>query len=462
MSPVVLAFALQWMPSGAPQVWSTFCVAVFFSSWIGGLRAGLFATVISTILVWYFFLPPEVAWTVAHFGDISSSVVFMSMGVAFSLFHDHLRKANQRASDALKAVKAANERHESSIRESTGELAQSHESVRTSERRFRELVEALPAAIYMTDADGRITFFNHAALTLWGCAPELGSSRWSGSWRLYWPDGAPLPHDECPMAVALKENRPVRGREAVAERPDGSRVPFIAFPTPLRDASGAIVGGVNMLVDITERKQGEQALRESEERFRQVVENIEEVFWVTDLEKNKIFFVSLGYEKLWGETRESLYHRHGGDRGHRPEDRERVLRHALLKQTRGEYDEEYRIIRRDGTLRWIHDRAFPIRNADGTMDRIAGIAEDITERKQAEEALRLRSCQQAALAGLGQRALEGGEFGQLLDNAAALVARTSTSTLLDTELQPGGEASCYVQAWMERWTDRARDRASDR
>jgi PAS domain S-box-containing protein len=194
----------------------------------------LFTTVISTSLVWYFFLPPELSWTVAHFGDVSSSVVFMSMGVAFSLFHGHLRKANQRASDALKAVKAANERLESSIRERTGELAQRNESVRTSERRFRELVEALPAAIYITDAVGRITFFNHAALTLWGCAPELGSSRWCGSWRLYWPDGSPLPHEECPMAVALKENRPVRGREAVAERPDGSRVPFIAYHTTAR------------------------------------------------------------------------------------------------------------------------------------------------------------------------------------------------------------------------------------
>jgi PAS domain S-box-containing protein len=155
-----------------------------------------------------------------------------------------------------------------------------------------------------------------------------------------------------------------------------------------------------------------------------------------------MLFISSGYEKLWGETRESLY---ASPRrwieAICPEDRERVLRHALLKQTRGEYDEEYRIIRRDGTLRWIHDRAFPIRNADGTMDRIAGIAEDITERKQAEEALRLRSCQQAALAGLGQRALEGGEFGQLLDNAAALVARILDIQFCSIlELQPGGEA----------------------
>src|SRR6266446_3641181 len=77
-----------------------------------------------------------------------------------------------------------------------------------------ELLEALPVAIYTTDADGRMTFYNQAAAELWGHHPELGSSQWCGSWRLYWPDGRPLPHGECPMAIALKEGREVRGVEA--------------------------------------------------------------------------------------------------------------------------------------------------------------------------------------------------------------------------------------------------------
>jgi PAS domain S-box-containing protein len=132
------------------------------------------------------------------------------------------------------------------------------ETLRERARRFRELLEALPAAVYTTDAAGRITFYNQAAVELWGCRPELGKSEWCGSWRLYWPDGTPMRHDECPMAVALKENRAVRGAEAIAERPDGSRVPFIPYPTPLRDPSGALVGAVNMLVDITSRKQSEE------------------------------------------------------------------------------------------------------------------------------------------------------------------------------------------------------------
>jgi PAS domain S-box-containing protein len=121
-----------------------------------------------------------------------------------------------------------------------------------------ELLEALPVAVYMTDAQGRITFFNQAAADLWGHRPEVGSDQWCGSWRLYWPDGRPLPHDQCPMALTLKEGRPARGIEAVAERPDGTRVNFLPYPTPLWDASGRLIGAINLLVDITERKRLER------------------------------------------------------------------------------------------------------------------------------------------------------------------------------------------------------------
>jgi len=137
----------------------------------------------------------------------------------------------------------------------------------------REAIEALPSAIYMTDAEGRITFYNEAAATLWGCGPELGDSKFCGSWKLYWPDGKPLPHDECPMAMALKQKRPIRGMEAVAERPDGTRIPFVAYPTPLFDASGNLTGAVNMLVDISERKRAEEALAAREAQLAVFVEH---------------------------------------------------------------------------------------------------------------------------------------------------------------------------------------------
>ena len=130
-------------------------------------------------------------------------------------------------------------------------------ALRDSQRQLQELLAAIPAAIYTTDVDGKITYFNEAAVALAGRTPEIGSDEWCVTWKLYWPDGTPLPHDECPMAIALKEGRPIRNAEAVAERPDGTRVPFIPYPTPLRDANGKIIGAINMLVDISERKEAE-------------------------------------------------------------------------------------------------------------------------------------------------------------------------------------------------------------
>jgi PAS domain S-box-containing protein len=127
------------------------------------------------------------------------------------------------------------------------------------EKQFRDLLQALPAAIYTTDAKGRITFFNQACIELAGRTPKIGDM-WCVTWKLFWPDGTPLRHEDCPMAIALRENRPVRNMEVVAERPDGSRISFMPYPTPLRDHAGRLIGAVNMLVDITGRKEAEEQM----------------------------------------------------------------------------------------------------------------------------------------------------------------------------------------------------------
>ncbi len=116
------------------------------------------------------------------------------------------------------------------------------------------ILEALPFAIYTTDATGKITFYNQAAADFAGRRPVLGNDEWCVTWRMYQRDGTPLPHNQCPMAVALKDRRPVRGEEAVAERPDGTRIPFRAYPTPLYDSAGTLVGAVNLLMDISSQK----------------------------------------------------------------------------------------------------------------------------------------------------------------------------------------------------------------
>jgi PAS domain-containing protein len=123
-------------------------------------------------------------------------------------------------------------------------------SLQWAEVHYADILAALPFAVYATDTTGRLTFYNEAAVTLWGRRPVLGQERWCGSWRIYALDGSLLPHEHCPMAVALREDRRVRGVTAVAERPDGSRVHFMPFPTPLHDAGDQLVGAVNVLIDL--------------------------------------------------------------------------------------------------------------------------------------------------------------------------------------------------------------------
>ena len=129
---------------------------------------------------------------------------------------------------------------------------------------FHDFLDTLGVAVYTTDVEGGITYFNEAAATLWGRRPELGE-QWCGSRRLYWPDGRLMPHDECPMAIALKEDRAIGGVEAELERLDGTRAVFMTYPTPLHDTSGEMIGAVNVLVDVTERRKAEEALRAAAE-----------------------------------------------------------------------------------------------------------------------------------------------------------------------------------------------------
>ncbi len=142
--------------------------------------------------------------------------------------------------------------------------------------------------------------------------------------------------------------------------------------------------------DVSERKRAEQAqqavesaLREQEERFRQVAENIEEVFWLTDISKQQVLYVSPAYETIWGLSRDSLYQspQQWLESIH-PDDRNRVQWAAHHLQASGNYDLEYRIHRPDGAVRHIHDRAFPIHDEGGHPYRIAGIAQDISDRKE--------------------------------------------------------------------------------
>ena len=170
-------------------------------------------------------------------------------------------------------------------------------------------------------------------------------------------------------------------------RKDGSLLPVEVVRRAVASRDGHII--VVIARDITERRRVEAELRTSHERFRQIAENIREVFWVTDPDKKQMLYISPAYEEIWKRTCESLYASPWTwVEAIHVEDRDRVRQAAQQKQLQGDYDEEYRIVRPDGSIRWVHDKAFPIRDEDGRIYRVVGIADDITERRQAEEQFR--------------------------------------------------------------------------
>jgi PAS domain S-box-containing protein len=172
--------------------------------------------------------------------------------------------------------------------------------------------------------------------------------------------------------------------------PDGSVHWLEARANVFKDCHDKPVRMMGVNMDVTERKQAEDALRQSEERFRQLAENINEVFWMTDQQTTQLLYISPAYERVWGRSRQSLYEnpRSFMDAIH-PEDRECVRIVVLENRSRGEQtDKEYRVVRPDGSIRWVRDRAFPVKNAAGQFYRLVGIIDDFTERKNAEEALK--------------------------------------------------------------------------
>ena len=146
-------------------------------------------------------------------------------------------------------------------------------AARRGDAELQALLDEQPMPIYVTDADGWVSYFNRACVDFAGRTPVPGEDRWCVTWRLHTEEGALLPHDDCPMAVAIRERRPVRGAVAVAERPDGTRALFTPYPTPMFDDDGGLAGAVNVLIDITDRRQAE-ALKAQALRCRRLAQSV--------------------------------------------------------------------------------------------------------------------------------------------------------------------------------------------
>jgi diguanylate cyclase (GGDEF)-like protein/PAS domain S-box-containing protein len=258
------------------------------------------------------------------------------------------------------------------------ERKRTEKALRTSEHRYRQLFENADEAILIVDEEGRYIDANHRAERLTGYRRDELIQMHAGDLT---------PKEEMERGkkkyLELKTLGNMSGEYTILKK-DGTVL-------LVESSANCFAPGqyLSILRDITERKRGEEQLRQSEERFRQLAENITEVFWMTDPEMKEMIYISPGYEKIWWRSRKNLYERPADwlDAVH-PNDRERVEAALQSSESLETLDEEFRIIRPDKSIRWIRDRAFPIKDASGKVYRLTGIAEDITERKKMEEALR--------------------------------------------------------------------------
>lgn len=282
------------------------------------------------------------------------------------------------------------------------ERKQLEESLAVNERKLRELLEALPAAIYVTDAEGYVTYCNQAAVNLWGTTPRFGEDRWYDLARFYDRHGVPMPLGDCPTEIALRQGRSVRNVEAILERLDGARVPIVPYPTPLYDKAGAVAGVINMSLDISERKTAELALAERTMQLDLAGKVALVGTFTLDVATGRMQ-VSPGYAAIHGLPEGTEDSRRAAWRARvHPDDLARLETRLERTVVARQHDHhcDYRIVRPGGEVRWIESRSFISYDGDGP--RLVGANIDVTDRKSAERALKERSMQ-LSLAGKAAR-----------------------------------------------------------
>ena len=254
-------------------------------------------------------------------------------------------------------------------------------ALRESEYRYRNLLHGLPAAVYTTDNDGYITLYNEAAAELWGRQPEVGKERWCGSWKIYDTDGVtPVPLDTCPMAITLKEGRKVYGKEIIVEKPDGTRKIVQPFPEPIFDSKGTMVGALNLLIDITERK----LAQEQKGKLAAIVESSDDAIVSKTLE---------GIVTSWNNSAKKLFGYEEGEMIGQsitkliPADRideEKDILNTLGKGERVKHFETKRITK-DGKLIDVSLTISPVKDSNGKVIGASKIARDLTAQRKAEK-----------------------------------------------------------------------------
>ena len=276
------------------------------------------------------------------------------------------------------------------------ERARTQRQLRESERRQREMMRALPIACYTVDAEGRLNFFNEAAVELWGRRPDLGMTKWTGAQAMTGVDGASLPAEESAIATALREKRSVRGVEALVIRPDGERRSVMAYPDPILDASGQCIGAINVVMDITEERTAREKVAKAADHLNLAIASAKLGDWSWDAASD-IITLSPRTAEIYGVPVEATLTRSGMRAILHQEDQERA-RHALQHaiETHTDYDIEYRVNANGEQQRWVAAKGRSFYAGDGRLLGMVGVVQDITERKQAE--IELKRARDEALA----------------------------------------------------------------
>jgi PAS domain S-box-containing protein len=260
------------------------------------------------------------------------------------------------------------------------QLIQAEKALERQALRYKTLMETSTDLIYVLDAEGNLLEGNAAFLRQRGYTAAEVKGLNVADWDARLTRGQ-----------LQKRLRKLADSSAVFETRHRSKDGSL-FDVEV-NAAGVRIGGQQLFFcvtrDITERKRAERALRESETRFRELAENIREVFWMSDPENTRMLYISPTYETIWGRPRDTLYSSPASwMEAIHPEDLARIAQMRVARSTGEPHDNTYRIVRPDGSIRWIRDRGFPVRDENGAVVRFAGIAEDITEQKRAEERLR--------------------------------------------------------------------------
>lgn len=311
---------------------------------------------------------------------------------------------------------------------------------------YSQIVQGMPGAFYICDEKGIITYYNDLAVELWGRKPQLGVDQWCGSWKIYHLDGTPLPLDECPMAIALREGKAINDVEIVIERPDGGRLNILPHPTPIFDKQGVLVGAFNVLLDITKHKKTEERIIENDLFLERMLNNSNDSIAVLDLEgrlvsmneKGRNSFEVGDYGMRVGANWKDFWK---GSDWHAAQEAIEKAKYGQTGRFIG-YFPSFQSL----TARWWDVAVTPIPDNNGKIERLLTIARDVTHQKMLQIELAEKNKSLDILYQIGKTVsgqLELKKIVQAVTDAATDISGAEFGVFIYNEVEDGKAYTFY-------------------